>query len=785
MTSQLAAEHAQTQVDLFGESGAAIDEALLRRALCACATMRRSEDPQYVLDILTSTVQIVAPMAAVWAVRESATGPLSHASAFDTSSAFGAAQAAHQPNPAELLATFDGRLAPGQAAFDVDVDETPLGEVVDRLYRPFSLNVFPFSSPEALGVLFAAVPFGTISAAQRTLISLICDRAATALELGTARTAAQHTEALFETLTQLTASFSDPELVLEQIARSTSDLLRTDAAWIMLADDEKKRLNVSTVFGITNRSFFEASCGIDEWLCGAAIRKRRVVCVRDLHSHEQAIYSKKEGLRSTLCAPLFAGDELLGVLIAAHREIRDPSPEDRRIMAAFASAAAVSIGNARLYAEREESIGRLGEANRLLADRSAALERTVQFQQRLTEVVLAGSGLGTVVDTTTETLGCHIQILDRDLLLLHESATSTAHVPLASVQAAIKAFDDDSEDTGVSHLAIELDGGSAEVLVAPLDLGGERSAFVVVHGEEGLEGTDLGMTEAAVTAIGLELMRDRASAEAEARLTGGLFQALLSDEGIDEATINRRASYLGYELSGHHVVIAASAFDDRTNGKPQGHLSLQGAIQRAVRRNRDVPTPVFEREDAVFVLLSDAIEVSPALIKEHCALIKYALEASGRSTGARIAFAGPHDGIAGIRRAVNEATYALHVQDVLGKADAPVAFGDLGVWTLLGRVGDREHLVSFAQDVLGDLIAHDAERQAQLVGTLRTLINCNFHYRSAAEALFAHPNTIRYRMSRIAELTGLDLTNGDARLKVEIALRILDVIDPARKSLAG
>jgi DNA-binding PucR family transcriptional regulator len=40
-------------------------------------------------------------------------------------------------------------------------------------------------------------------------------------------------------------------------------------------------------------------------------------------------------------------------------------------------------------------------------------------------------------------------------------------------------------------------------------------------------------------------------------------------------------------------------------------------------------------------------------------------------------------------------------------------------------------------------------------------------------------------MSRIAELTGLDLTNGDARLKVEIALRILDVIDPARKSLAG
>jgi DNA-binding PucR family transcriptional regulator len=189
---------------------------------------------------------------------------------------------------------------------------------------------------------------------------------------------------------------------------------------------------------------------------------------------------------------------------------------------------------------------------------------------------------------------------------------------------------------------------------------------------------------------------------------------------------------------------------------------------------------VFEREDAIFVVLSDPDQVSAQLIKEYAAAIKQELDVSGRSVGVRIAYAGPHLGIAGVRRAVQEAQYALHVLGVLGRTGKPQAFGELGVWTLLGRVGDGEHLMSFAGSVLGVLMAHDAERQSQLVDTVRTLVECNFHYRTAAEQLYTHPNTLRYRMSRINELTGLDFADADDRLKVEIALRILDVLGPAR-----
>jgi DNA-binding PucR family transcriptional regulator len=787
MASQLTAEHTHpTATDLLEGLSVAVDEAVLRHAVSASAALRRSEDPDYVLDILTSTARLVVPTAAVWAVRESPHAAPRQAAAFDSTSAFGAACAAPAVDLMEVLEALSERIGAGRFPFDVDTADTPFALAIDAPYRPQSLTVFPLSSPDARGALVVSVPGDGLSPSYRSVIALLCDRASAALELANARAAAQHTEALFDTLTQLSASYSDADLVLDRIVRSAVDLLHTDAAWVMLADEEKQRLNVSTVCGITSTSFFEASCGTDEWLCGAAIRKRRVVCVPDLHAHDQAKYSKIEGLRSTMCAPLFVEDELVGVLMAAHREICDPSPEDRRIMGALASAAAVSIGNARLYAGRESSIARLGHVNDLLEERSEALERTIRFQQRLTELVLAGNGLDDLVGTVTEALGCRVLILDRDLVVLHGSTAADDDLDAAALRQAIRSSEETSTDTGVSRLAVELGERSVQALVAPLDLAGERTAYVVVlEGEDCPDGTDLGMTEAAVTAIGLELMRDRATAEAEARVTGGLFQALLSGDDVDEATMMRRASYLGFELAGQNVVIAAAVGDDGANGKSGGQLSVQGAIQRAVRRHWDAPTPVFERDDAVFVLVSDPEEVSPALIKEQCRLIKRALEISGRTAGVRIAYAGPHSGIAGVRRAVAEAEYALQVQGVLDKNGAPVAFGELGVWTLLGRVGNRDHLSSFAQSVLGELLTHDADRQTQLVDTLRVLIKCNFHYRSAAEALYAHPNTIRYRMSRIATLTGLDLTDGDDRLKVELALRILDVIDPAHATPAG
>lgn len=783
MTSQLAEQPASRPRRTAADAEpASADGSALRQVLCATRAMQRSDDLEHILEILVSTVHQVAPSAGVWAIRQAPGRPASTASAFDPTSGFGAACAQVDLAAPTLLEALGDRISEARPAFALDVSEVAPGTPL-AAWGPLTVTVFPLSSTGVAGALVTAVPDGEPSARDKSLITLLCDTAGATLELADARDSAEHTEALFETFTQLTASYTDPELVLQRVVRSTCDLLHTDAAWVMLLDEARQLLTIRTASGITGRSFFEATCGIDELLPGVAIRKRRAVCARDLHGDQRAKYSTREGLRSILCAPMFAEDNVLGVLVAAHREVFDPSPEDMRIMSALASAAAVSISNARLYAEREESIRQLGDVNRLLNERTEALEENGRFQKRLTELVLAGGGLEELTRTMSEALECAVLVLDRDLLALHLSG-GESH--LDSVRRAIaSSIEDEEGPTGVLRIDLGEEGETPHALVAPLDLAGERTAFVaVIELGAALDETRLGMMESAVTAVGLELMRDRATAEAEARLTGGLFQTILAPDGVDEATVVRRASYLGYELGGSNAVIAVAAGEEKGTKQP-GQVALQGAIQRALRRHRDVAIAVFERDDVVYVLVSDPKEVTPERMKEELRLIKHALELSGRAAGSRLGYAGPYAGIEGIRQAVTEAGYALHVQRVLGTTGAPVAFGELGVWALLGRIGSREHLADFSQSVLGTLIAHDAERQSQLVDTVRTLIRCNFHYRSAAEELYAHPNTIRYRMTRVTELTGLDLADGDDRLKIEIALRILDVLGSPGSSVAA
>jgi purine catabolism regulator len=48
-----------------------------------------------------------------------------------------------------------------------------------------------------------------------------------------------------------------------------------------------------------------------------------------------------------------------------------------------------------------------------------------------------------------------------------------------------------------------------------------------------------------------------------------------------------------------------------------------------------------------------------------------------------------------------------------------------------------------------------------------------------AEKLFIHRNSLLYRMERISQIAGLDMSNPDTRLAVHLALKIRKMLYPA------
>ncbi|MEU0386790.1 PucR family transcriptional regulator [Streptomyces chartreusis] len=70
------------------------------------------------------------------------------------------------------------------------------------------------------------------------------------------------------------------------------------------------------------------------------------------------------------------------------------------------------------------------------------------------------------------------------------------------------------------------------------------------------------------------------------------------------------------------------------------------------------------------------------------------------------------------------------------------------------------------------LVSHDTRHQGRLAETLLTYLNSFGDIRAAAAQLHVHPNTLRYRLRRTEELTGLDLSRPDQRLLAMLQLRL-------------
>ncbi|MEU4999221.1 helix-turn-helix domain-containing protein [Streptomyces sp. NPDC021622] len=68
--------------------------------------------------------------------------------------------------------------------------------------------------------------------------------------------------------------------------------------------------------------------------------------------------------------------------------------------------------------------------------------------------------------------------------------------------------------------------------------------------------------------------------------------------------------------------------------------------------------------------------------------------------------------------------------------------------------------------------AHDSRHQGRLAESILAYLNAFGDVRAAAAQLHVHPNTVRYRIGRAEQLTGLDLSRPDQRLLAMLQLRL-------------
>ncbi|WP_344137131.1 PucR family transcriptional regulator [Pedococcus bigeumensis] len=115
-----------------------------------------------------------------------------------------------------------------------------------------------------------------------------------------------------------------------------------------------------------------------------------------------------------------------------------------------------------------------------------------------------------------------------------------------------------------------------------------------------------------------------------------------------------------------------------------------------------------------------------------------------------------------------------------GADDSVVAHEEVWAEVTIARAAST--LVGDPLGPLAVLGAHDAEHHSDYLRTLTAWLDHPGAPTSAARSIHVHPNTMRYRMSRIADLAGLDLDDATVRLAVRLQLAAAGPVAAAPQS---
>jgi len=87
-----------------------------------------------------------------------------------------------------------------------------------------------------------------------------------------------------------------------------------------------------------------------------------------------------------------------------------------------------------------------------------------------------------------------------------------------------------------------------------------------------------------------------------------------------------------------------------------------------------------------------------------------------------------------------------------------------------------ETLQDFKVSTVGPVLDYDKEHGTQLLETLRAYMECNGNISEVADLLHVHKHTVRYRLRRVTELTGLDVTKVEDAAQLYLAVRATDLV---------
>ena len=282
------------------------------------------------------------------------------------------------------------------------------------------------------------------------------------------------------------------------------------------------------------------------------------------------------------------------------------------------------------------------------------------------------------------------------------------------------------------------------------------------------------------TLLALELERARAPEWASEEVASAFVHDVLARRVTDRGDIVARGAELGADLDrGAGVLVLRAAPRAAQAGEWRGRVltlamrALRSLAPGALAATEDAETaaevaaivPAEDDERLARAAAGLARELADSLSGFHLTI--------GRSRRS----ADPVD----LYRAGSEARLAVNVGEAEGRP--LLAFEDTGAYRLLlpAMSDDPAELERFYAETVQPLAEYDEQYETELVTTVEAYLDNDGNVAATAKQLFTHRHTVRYRLERVRELCGHDVSSTEGREKLGLglkAMRVLGIASP-------
>ena len=324
------------------------------------------------------------------------------------------------------------------------------------------------------------------------------------------------------------------------------------------------------------------------------------------------------------------------------------------------------------------------------------------------------------------------------------------------------------------------DVGLSERVVMPIRVGDRLLGnFSVQETHRILTEEDFPLLEQAAILAAIEFLRlDQHHQTQQHRIDEFLWD-LIRARSPDPETVVVRAQTLSIPLPEVFVVLVAEPSNhpqpllaDREDG-----LRPVAALIRAVAGQSGFQTLSVFRDERVITIIGAGPESSGR--PGGFAAVPEAIRTAAKEKDCHLSLgvSGQYRSVGEIPRAYAEAERALRVGHVAGWTRFVASTSNLGVLQLLPLFAETVRAHGAAEGMHSNMIRLLAEARDGLITfpaleTLEAYLDAGGDAMAAAKRLCVHPNTLNYRIRRIADVVGVDLSDGMERLAIHLEMKI-------------